>query len=64
MAYAGDAVVSAVPLVFPDTVVSMGWDASLGAPVHDTTSLTESMASVFIEADSSIDRIAVTSPFG
>jgi hypothetical protein len=64
VAYAGDVVVSAVPLVFPDTVVSMGRDADSGAPVHGTTILTESVTSVFIEADASLDRIAVTTPSG
>lgn len=60
--YAGDTVLSAVPLAFPVTAISMG--TSNGVPVHHTQELTDSTATAFVPAEPSLDRIAVVSPSG
>jgi hypothetical protein len=60
--YAGAQVVSAVPVAFPDTMQSMGWSGA--APVHQTVSLADSVASVFVEAAPGLDQIAVLAADG
>ncbi|HSU41255.1 MAG TPA: hypothetical protein VLJ38_16880 [Polyangiaceae bacterium] len=60
--YAGNTVVSAVPLAFPETAIRVGFSA--GVPVHQTLELTDSTATVFVKADASLDRIAVVASSG
>lgn len=60
VAYAGDSVVAAVPVAFPQT--ALGFGRVDGVPTHTRLPIAEPLSTVFVPADPSVDRITIVAP--